>query len=115
MDNLPKGPSALQAKLAGAQKAISEVTGAAPPDPAAAQRARQLVNAQQRPTPTVPKLLSSSHVLFKSHKLNLGVQFTDNKTLRFVEGYYQTDDTTEIEYLKKYADHFGVNQVQEKK
>lgn len=111
MAELPKGPSVLQSKLATAQKAIAEVTGAAAPDPAAAMRARQAMNAQQRPAPVVPKVLSPAHVLFKGHKLNLGVQYTDNKTLRFVEGYFQTDDKDEIEYLKKYADHFGVVQV----
>lgn len=95
----------LASKLKDAQASIAAVAGIG-----AVPTTQQRSIAKHVPQITQPKLLSPSHVLFKSTKLNLGAQYK-GKILKFIDGYYQTRDTEEITYLKANAKHFDVSVV----
>ena len=71
-----------------------------------AAKDRDTLAPSQRET-TKPKLLSSSHVLFYSHRANFGAS-TPTGVVRFTDHWAQTDKPEQIEALKANAAHFGI-------
>ena len=62
------------------------------------------------PSPVQPALISLSHVLFKSAKLNFGASLSSG-IIRFRDGYAQTDNARDIAELDREATHFGIKRV----
>lgn len=80
-----------------------------------ANNASRGVTKLRRDVIAVPAKLSEAHVLFQHPlKPNFGTADKGGKIIRFKDGFYQTADKEQIEFLKANAQHFGLFEYKEK-